>query len=112
MKIMRTSRQKVVSYTASKAEQARGGDIETTVSREVDHVSGGEVEDGDWDDVDEVRKKHEALSLRHDGAFRERLPNEWQAQGHRQSSSHPKATMKCVGEIEVARGLEDLDTSS
>ena len=46
---------KVISYTTNKAEQARGGQRETVVPMELDHVSGGELYDEDWEDVDEVR---------------------------------------------------------
>ena len=47
---------KVVSYTANKAEQPRGGQKETTVPMELDHVSGGEVDEEEWRDVNEVRR--------------------------------------------------------
>ena len=46
---------KVVYYTTNKAEQARGVQKETAVPMELDHVSGSELCDDDWDDVDEVR---------------------------------------------------------
>ena len=46
---------KVVSYTTNKAEQARGGQKETAVPMELDNVSGSELYDDVWDDVDEVR---------------------------------------------------------
>ena len=46
---------KVVSDTTNKAEQARGVQKETAVPMELDHVSGSELCDDDWDDVDEVR---------------------------------------------------------
>ena len=45
----------MISYTTNKAEQARGGQRETTVPMELDHVSRGEMCDEDWEDVDEVR---------------------------------------------------------
>ena len=44
---------KVISYTTNKAEQARGGQRETTVPMELDYVSGSELYDEEeWDDVD------------------------------------------------------------
>ena len=46
---------KVIYCTTNKAEQARGGQRETVVPMELDHVSGGELYDEDWEDVDEVR---------------------------------------------------------
>ena len=46
----------MVSYTTNKVEQARGGQKETTVPMELDHVSGGEMYGEDWEDVDEVRR--------------------------------------------------------
>ena len=46
---------KVVYYTTNKAEQLRGGQKETAVPMELDHVSGSVLYDTDWDDVDEVR---------------------------------------------------------
>ena len=36
---------KVISYTTNKAEQARGGQRDKTVAMELDHVSGGEVDE-------------------------------------------------------------------
>ena len=49
-------RAKIVSYTANTAEQARGRQKETTVPTELDHVSGGELYDEDWDEVVEVHR--------------------------------------------------------
>ena len=37
--------------------QARGGQKETTVPMELDYVSGSELCDEDWDDVDELRRE-------------------------------------------------------
>ena len=45
---------KVVSYTTNKTEQTRGGQKEMHVPMEVDHVSGSQPEEEDWEDVDEV----------------------------------------------------------
>ena len=46
---------KEISYTTNKAEQARG-QKETAVPMELDYVSGSEMYDEEWDDVDEVRR--------------------------------------------------------
>ena len=46
---------KVVSYSASKSEQARGGQKYMCVPMELGHVSGSEPLEEDWEDVDEVR---------------------------------------------------------
>ena len=46
----------VVSCTANKAEQARGGQKEMYVPMTVDHVSGGKFGDEDWGDVARVRR--------------------------------------------------------
>ena len=48
---------KIISYTTNKAEQARGGQEETTVPMEPDDVSGSELHGEDWDNVDEVRRE-------------------------------------------------------
>ena len=45
---------KVISYTSNKAEQSRG-QKETAVPMELDYVSGSEMYEEEWDDVDEVR---------------------------------------------------------
>ena len=42
---------KVISYTTNKAEQARGGQRETTVPMDLDHVSGGELYDKEWEET-------------------------------------------------------------
>ena len=46
---------KVLSYTTSETEQARGGHKEIQVPMEVDHVSCSEPAEEDREDVDEVR---------------------------------------------------------
>ena len=46
---------KVVYFATNKAERARGGQKDTHVPMEVDHLSGSEPEEQDWEDVDEVR---------------------------------------------------------
>ena len=47
---------KVVSYSTNRTEQTRGGQKEMYVPQEVYHVSGGEQEEKDWEDVDELRQ--------------------------------------------------------
>ena len=61
---------KVVSYTTNKTEQAQGGQKEMYVSMEVDHVSGSEPEEEDWEDVDEVRRVLFVLETIRTGAMR------------------------------------------
>ena len=61
---------KVVSYTTNKT---RGGQHEMHVPMEVFHESGGELEEEDWEDVDEVRRESMCLQLRDDGILREGL---------------------------------------
>ena len=61
---------KVVSYTTNKT---RGGQHEMHVPMEVFHVSGSELEEEDWEDVDEVRRESMCLQLRDDGILREGL---------------------------------------
>ena len=46
-----------VVHDPNKTEQARGGQKEMYVPTEVDHVSGSEPEEEDWEDVDDVRRK-------------------------------------------------------
>ena len=48
---------KVVSYPTHKTEHTRGGQKEMYVPMEMDHVSGSEREEEDWEDVDEVRRR-------------------------------------------------------
>ena len=47
---------KVVPYSTNKTEQARGGQKKLFVPMEVDHLSGSEPKEEDWEDVDEVRR--------------------------------------------------------
>ena len=59
----------VVSYTANKAEQHRGGQKETYVPMEVDRVVSSGCEDEDWEDVDEVPKGSMCYKCRMMGHF-------------------------------------------
>ena len=65
------------------AGQARGGQRETTVPMELDNVSGGEMYDEDWEDVNEVRGDKNGLQLRDNGTHCEKLQDERQGQRER-----------------------------
>ena len=60
---------KVIFYTTNKAEKARGGQKETKVPMEVDHVSRSELYDEQLDDVDEVRRERRCYNCGMMGHF-------------------------------------------
>ena len=100
---------RVISHTTNKAEQARGGQKETTVPMELEYVSGSELYDEDWDHVDEVRRERRCYNCWMMGHFAKdcRMKGRGKGKGRDEGRRHVKGK----GKVAEGAGIKGFGKS-